>query len=54
MNCGYTADEIGPLRARWGPRLDDRHLFSSIADALAFRDVTHGRVPEHAPFFVST
>lgn len=52
MNCGYAADEVGALRARWEPRLNDRHLFSSIGDALAFRDVTDGRVPEHAPFFV--
>jgi len=52
MNCGYSTDEVDALRARWAPRLNERHLFGSIEDALAFRKVTDRRVPEHAPFFV--
>lgn len=51
-NCGYAPDEVDVLRARWGPRLNESHLFSSIGDALAFREVADARVPEHAPFFV--
>jgi hypothetical protein len=51
MNCGYAADEVSALRARWEPRLNDRHLFSSIGDALEFREVADARMPEHAPFF---
>lgn len=52
MNCGYSADTVEALRARWAPRLNERHLFGSIEDALAFREMTDHRVPEHAPFFV--
>src|SRR5687768_10730774 len=35
-NCGYDADEVAALRARWAPHLNDRHLLSSIEAALAF------------------
>jgi hypothetical protein len=51
-NCGYAEDEIGALRARWGPELNEHHLFRDAARALEFRRVTDERVPEHAPFFV--
>jgi hypothetical protein len=51
-NCGYAADEVDALRARWGRRLNESHLFGSIGEALAFREVADARVPEHAPFFV--
>jgi len=51
-NCGYDGDEVATLRARWTPHLNDRHLFSSIDAAFAFRKLADRRVPEHAPFFV--
>jgi hypothetical protein len=51
MNCGYAADEVEALRARWAARLNEHHLFTSIEDALAFRGVSDARVREHAPFF---
>ena len=51
-NAGYREDEVGALRARWGPELNDHHLFGDAARALELRSVTDGRVPEHAPFFV--
>ena len=50
-NCGY-GEELEALRATWACRLNDRGLFGVLEDALAFRDVTDARVPEHAPFTV--
>ena len=51
-NCGYGEGEVGAMRAKWGPDLNDRHLFRDAARALEFRTITDERVPEHAPFFV--
>jgi hypothetical protein len=50
-NCGYRA-ELPDLRAAWAARLNEHGLFVSGADALAFRELTDVRVPEHAPFRV--
>jgi hypothetical protein len=52
MNCGYGDDERDALRAQWGHRLNDAHLFHTAADAFAFRTLSNARTPAHAPFFV--
>ncbi len=51
-NCGYTPGEAAGLRATWASALNAHHLFDDLEKALAFREMTEGRVPEHAPFFV--
>lgn len=51
-NCGYQQTEIAGLRATWASHLNEHHLFGDLKRALAFRDLTDRRVPEHAPFFV--
>jgi hypothetical protein len=51
-NCGYRPDEIGVARELWGAHLNDHHLFTDQAQALACMEYTEERVPEHAPFFV--
>lgn len=51
-NCGYTDDEIAALRQRWAGHLNEHHLFDDEEQALAFRELSDRRVPEHAPFFV--
>lgn len=51
-NCGYQQTEIAGLRASWASDLNEHHLFGDVTRALAFRDLTDRRVPEHAPFFV--
>lgn len=45
-------DNIQALRARWGPWLDDHHLFADASQAEAFKNASNRRTPEHAPFFV--
>jgi hypothetical protein len=50
-NCGYSIDDAHQLRPIWGPRLNRYHLFSQPADAVAFKELTDRRVPEHAPFY---
>ena len=52
MNCGYTADEVDALRRRWGPHLNEHHLFDGVGQAGEFVGVSDQRVEEHAPFFV--
>lgn len=52
MNCGFTGADAGTAAASWGARLNERHLFRSVEDALAFRAEAELRIPEHAPFFV--
>ena len=53
-NCGFLPglDEVAALRKIWGPRLNDRGLFRSQDDAVAYRDLSDNRVPEHAPFLI--
>jgi hypothetical protein len=51
-NCGYGASEVAALRASWAPMLNARHLFTDAPTALAFKELSDRRVPEHAPFFV--
>jgi len=51
-NCGYNESEATILRREWGHRLNAHGLFSNVVDALAFRQLTDERVPEHAPFFI--
>ena len=51
-NCGYTDEERPAAVARWGPLLNEHHLFRRVEDADAFRVYSDARVSEHAPFFV--
>lgn len=51
-NCGYPQTELATLRTTWASDLNEHHLFTEVERALAFRDVTNRRVPEHAPFSV--
>jgi hypothetical protein len=51
-NCGYTDEDRGHHRARWGPHLNEHHLFNDLGHAFDFRRACDLRVPEHAPFFV--
>ncbi|WP_224241108.1 hypothetical protein [Hyalangium gracile] len=51
-NCGYEQATVAELRASWAPLLNEHHLFTEVNQALAFRELTDRRVPEHAPFFV--
>jgi hypothetical protein len=55
MNCGFLPgqEDVEALRAVWGPKLNARHLFDDVADAVAFKDFSNQRVPEHRPFFVN-
>ena len=51
-NCGYTDENAGALKPAWGPRLNSVGLLSTLEDAVAFRQASDERVPEHAPFWV--
>jgi hypothetical protein len=50
-NCGYEPLERVGLQS-WTSALNEHHLFTDPQRAWAFRAITDGRVPEHAPFFV--
>ncbi|MEZ0325208.1 MAG: hypothetical protein ACAH95_04830 [Fimbriimonas sp.] len=52
MNCGYTEEEMAVLCERFGDRLNQNHLFTSIQAAEEFMLLSDERVPEHAPFYV--
>jgi hypothetical protein len=51
-NCGYSKDEREELRPEWKSKINDHGLLQTEQDALAFRELTNKRVPEHAPFWV--
>jgi hypothetical protein len=51
-NCEYTEEEIRDLPPVWASRLNSFGLFSSLDDAIAFRENCDERVAEHAPFWV--
>jgi hypothetical protein len=51
-NCGYTQSELERLRPEWSMRINDFGLLRSESDALAFKNISDQRVPEHAPFWV--
>jgi hypothetical protein len=54
-NCGFRSglDDPPTLRAEWGPRLNEFHLFSDVNDALKFKRFSDQRLREdHAPVFV--
>jgi hypothetical protein len=47
-----NVDVPKPLRARWGPHLNEHHLFEDLDQAAQFKELANREVPEHAPFFV--
>jgi len=51
-NCGYKEEEKRSLGKLWGKRLNKYGLLPSLGDAVEFREMTNGRVPEHAPFWI--
>ena len=52
-NMGFTSDDdIPSLRAKWGPYLNEYHLFDQAENAVRFKEFSNQRAPEHAPFFV--
>lgn len=52
-NCGYREDDFAEVpRERWARALNENHLFRDIEDAMAFREFSDRRIPEHAPFLV--
>ncbi len=53
-NCGFVPDveDVAALRARWGPSLNEWHLFTDLEEALSFAEMSDVRVAEHAPFHV--
>jgi hypothetical protein len=52
-NCGYSKEEAEALRPGWAGKINDFGLLRSQEDALAVVELSNGRVPEHAPFWVS-
>jgi hypothetical protein len=54
-NCGFLPgiDDVPKLRAKWGPRLNEFHLFQNIHDAILFKQFSDERLREdHAPCFI--
>jgi hypothetical protein len=52
-NDGFRPDEdVKVLRDKWGPLLNQCHLFENLEDAENFRRLANIRSAEHAPFFV--
>jgi len=54
-NCGFRPglDDVPRLRAEWGPRLNEYHLFSDLHDAILFNQFSDQRLQtDHAPCFV--
>ena len=51
-NCGVPSDkEEKESAAHWADRLNDHHLFEEEEHAIAFSNLSDGRIPEHAPFY---
>ena len=51
-NCGFPPglENVAELRAEWGPRLNEFHLFRSLDDAILFKRFKDPRLrQEHAP-----
>jgi hypothetical protein len=54
-NCGFrpVLDDVVKLRAKWGPRLNQFHLFENLEDAILFARFSDERLRgDHAPCFV--
>ena len=53
-NYGFNErDNVPALRDQWGPRLNQVHLFHDIQDAVAFKQLSDGRLnKDHTPCFV--
>jgi len=55
MNCGFLpeTEDVVALRAKWGPRLNQFHLFDRLDDAIEFKQFSDVRMKDdHAPFYV--
>jgi len=44
--------DLVPAYTRWGPHLNDAHLFPDRSQAERFKSFSNERVPEHVPFYV--
>jgi len=51
-NCAYTKQELAELRPNWSKRINDFGLLQLESDAIAFKEISDMRVPDHAPFWV--
>ena len=51
-NCGYNEQEKNALSRLWSDKLNNLGLLTDLDDAVAFKQITNRRVPEHAPFLV--
>ena len=51
-NCMLSPHELADIRRTWSEQINLFGLFSSTANAAAFRQVCDRLIPEHAPFFV--
>jgi len=52
LDCEYSDMELDQLSVTWKSKLNEYHLIDGEAEAVAFRHLCNGRVPEHAPFLV--
>lgn len=54
MNCGFLpGEDVNGLWREWGPRLNQFHLFTDLAWANAFKQMSDKRLAnDHAPCFV--
>ncbi len=54
-NCGFIPeyDDVAALRGRWGPVLNEHHLFDDLGQAIEFKQMSDIRLQEdHAPCFI--
>jgi hypothetical protein len=51
-NCAYKANEIVEARSRWASHVNQSGLLDDLEAALAFREFSDARVPDHRPFYV--
>jgi hypothetical protein len=51
-NCGWPSGVPHYQTARWARSLNDRHLFTAVPDAVAYRRKCEREIREHRPFFV--
>lgn len=51
-NCGIHENKKQALREKWGPNLNEHHLFDDVSKAVEFKEFIDKEVPEHAPFYI--
>ncbi|MCH8029416.1 MAG: hypothetical protein IH874_05750 [Candidatus Dadabacteria bacterium] len=51
-NTGFNTEDRETLREKWGPHLNEHHLFDDVSRAVEFKEFIDEEVPEHAPFYI--